>query len=828
MWTVTTLAENRNSLLSDRLAGLLSGRIPSHKSAPWLGRIFLLFVWLSAPTAARAQANPTVPAGGSATFARTGTASPSAYWDIVRSGSTVASINSPNGWSASYDNSLQQFTVGAPATAAVAAGYMVRYYYGSTASAAFDVVAGTLQLSGISVNPSPVIGGNASTGTVTLSLAAPAGGIVVTLTSANTGVATVPATVTIAQGQTTATFAVATSVVTASTAVILSGSYNGVTQTAVLTVNPVPVLSALSVAPSTVIGGSSATGTATLTSPAGPGGLAVSLSSANTAVATTPASVTIASGQTSATFTVTTSNVAASATVTLSAVGSGVTQTAALTVTPPTLSSFSLSPSTTSQGQTVTGSLSLAGPAPAGGSSAAITLSNPQAALFPGTVTIPAGQTSATFQIVTSTVNYPVTVTFTASLYGSSQTAQLTLTPGNLHVTDLIAPYTAKLTWDCQATGSFVLKRDGFTIATLANSVSAYTDAFVPAFTNGQTYYYEIFDSASPGVHLSATKIVPYEVGASDNQAVDSRLDLRYAANVFLDHCFGGTSYRGGLFTGFSSDPSRIGRSYAKFGLTAPATGLTFRAGNLNAYCTGIQTSGTQSVQMQVICQTLADTSWQSGTMIWSTLTNQNLDPANAESLAAVSYDPTVLPNPAPGWIAWPMSASLQNALASAQTPYAVAWTSTSESGGGWAYFAKREFDSTLAPAATYAYEVPIPIQIAFTPSTLTGGGTVTVSLIVNGVGLGDSAVVTLSQTHAPGTIVTRFPASVTVTGLARSFSFYVDTPPAGCLHSPGPPPFSTPYAGPGGSVTVTATCNGVSGSAIFTLQGYPAPYYCP
>ncbi|MCW3094876.1 MAG: hypothetical protein JWL77_494 [Chthonomonadaceae bacterium] len=652
----------------------------------------------------------------------------------------------------------------------------MRYYYGGVASATFDVVAGTLQLSALSVSPSPVIGGNGSTGTVTLSLAAPAGGIVVTLTSANTGVASVPTSVTVAQGQTTATFTVATTVVTASTNVTLSGSYNGVTQTAVLTVNPVPVLSALSVSPSSVIGGSSATGTATLTSPAGPGGLVVGLSSSNTTVATTPASVTIASGQTSATFSVTTSNVAASTGVTLSGVYGGVTKTATLTVTPPTLNSFSLSPGTTSQGQTVTGYLYLNGPAPTGGAAVAISLSNSQAALFPGTVTVPAGQTSASFSIATSTVNYPVTVTFTASLYGSSLTAPLTLTPGNLHITDLVAPYSAKLTWDCQATGNFVLKRDGATIATLANSVSTYTDAFAPAFTNGQTYYYEIFDSAAPGVHLSATKVVPYQVNASDNQAVDSRLDLRYATNVFLDHCFGATSYRGGLFTGFSSDPSRIGRSYAKFGLVAPATGLTFRAGNLNAYCTGAQTSGTQTVQMQVICQTLTDTSWQSGTMVWSTLTNQNLNPTNAESLASIYYDPTVTPNPTPGWTAWPMSASLQNALASPQTPYAVAWTSSNEAAAGWAYFAKREFDSTLSPAATYAYELPIPIQITFTPNTLAGGGTLMVSRVVNGVGLGDSAVVALSQTHSGTTTVTNFPSSVTVTGTGAHLEIHLLT----------------------------------------------------
>ena len=460
------------------------------------------------------------------------------------------------------------------------------------------MVVGTLQLASVSASPNPVIGGNASTGTVTLSLPAPAGGIVVTLTSGNTGVATLPATVTVAQGQTTAAFAVATTVVAASTNVTLSAAYNGVTQTAALTVNPVPVPSSLTLFPGTVIGGSSATGTVNLAGPAGPDGLLVNLSSNNTAVATPPASVVIAAGQTSASFTVSTNTVTIQTVVTISAVAAGVTKTASLIVTLPSLTNFRISPAATSQGQTVTGTLQLDGPAPTGGIAVGVTCSNAQAVSFAATVTVPAGQNSATFPILTSTVNYPVTVTFTATCSANSFTAPLTLTPGNLYVTDLLAPYTVKLHWDCQALGSFVLKRDGVTLATLANSVTAYTDAFAPGYTNGQIYYYEIFDSVNTAVHLSATKVAPYQIAASDNQAVDSRLDLRYATNVLLDHNFGGTSYRGGLFAGYASEPSRVGRSYAKFSLSAPPAGLTFRIGNLNAYCTGAFTSGTQSVQM--------------------------------------------------------------------------------------------------------------------------------------------------------------------------------------------------------------------------------------
>lgn len=91
-------------------------------------------------------------------------------------------------------------------------------------------------LASLSVNPTTVVGGNSSTGTVTLDAAAPSGGITVELASSNTSAATVPARVTIAEGATSATFAVATSTVSANTSSTISAIYNGVTRTATLTV----------------------------------------------------------------------------------------------------------------------------------------------------------------------------------------------------------------------------------------------------------------------------------------------------------------------------------------------------------------------------------------------------------------------------------------------------------------------------------------------------------------------------------------------------------------------------------------------------------------
>jgi len=99
-------------------------------------------------------------------------------------------------------------------------------------------VPGPASLSGMSVSPSTVVGGNPSTGTVTLTSAAPSGGAVVSLSSSNTSAATVPASVTVAAGAASANFTVTTQSVGASTPVTISASYASATKTTTLTVNP--------------------------------------------------------------------------------------------------------------------------------------------------------------------------------------------------------------------------------------------------------------------------------------------------------------------------------------------------------------------------------------------------------------------------------------------------------------------------------------------------------------------------------------------------------------------------------------------------------------
>ncbi len=92
-------------------------------------------------------------------------------------------------------------------------------------------------LTSMSLDPTVVVAGSTSTGTVALNSAAPAGGAVVALASSNSA-AQVPTSVTVAKGATSAQFMVTTSTVTSPTTVSISATYDNSTASATLLVNP--------------------------------------------------------------------------------------------------------------------------------------------------------------------------------------------------------------------------------------------------------------------------------------------------------------------------------------------------------------------------------------------------------------------------------------------------------------------------------------------------------------------------------------------------------------------------------------------------------------
>jgi hypothetical protein len=188
-----------------------------------------------------------------------------------------------------------------------------------------------------------------------------------------------------------------------------------------------PSASSLMLNPTSVTGGTqSPTGTVTLSEPAPTAGAQVMLSSSN-AAASVPSSVTVPAGSTSATFTVSTSPVAASTVAYIFASYDGVSPSASLTVTPPTVSSLTLNPTSVVGGvQSSTGTVTLTGPAPAGGAQVMLSSSN-AAASVPSSVTVPAGSTSVTFTVNTSPALTPTSATISASYNNTTQTASLSI-----------------------------------------------------------------------------------------------------------------------------------------------------------------------------------------------------------------------------------------------------------------------------------------------------------------------------------------------------------------------------------------------------------------
>lgn len=93
-------------------------------------------------------------------------------------------------------------------------------------------------LGSLDANPASVVGGEQSFGTAVLSTPAPQGGAVISLSSSHPNVASVPPTTTAASNEFTASFVINTAAVTTSTTVTITGSYNGSTRTATLTVTP--------------------------------------------------------------------------------------------------------------------------------------------------------------------------------------------------------------------------------------------------------------------------------------------------------------------------------------------------------------------------------------------------------------------------------------------------------------------------------------------------------------------------------------------------------------------------------------------------------------
>lgn len=185
------------------------------------------------------------------------------------------------------------------------------------------------------------------------------------------------------------------------------------------------VLTTVTLKSSLVAGCKSVSGSVTISEPAPATGLVVYLSD-TLAAATVPATVTVAAGTTTKTFTVKSSYVAANQAGLVSATLGPTTLSQPLTLRPVGMYLLSVVPSPVVGGLTATGTAKLeckAGPGPI-----TVTLGSSHAvASVPGSIVIPAGVQSGTFQVTTTPVVATTRTTLSATANGITKTKTLSV-----------------------------------------------------------------------------------------------------------------------------------------------------------------------------------------------------------------------------------------------------------------------------------------------------------------------------------------------------------------------------------------------------------------
>ncbi len=368
----------------------------------------------------------------------------------------------------------------------------------------------TTTLSGLTLSSGSVTGATVVTGTVSLSVAAPTGGVAVTLTSSNSAV-TVPSAITVPAGSTTQSFGVSTT--NTSAVATITATYSGASQTATLTVTAqiALALQGLVLSNNVANAGQSLQGIVTLTAPAPVGGVAVSLTSSNPLV-TVPPTVTVPLGNISQPFEIDTGG-ASSGTATISASWNGTVQRATLTIGGLALS-FGATTSVLGGSSTVL-IVNLAAPAPDGGAAVSLT-SNSSLLQVPSTVTIPSGTAAQAVPISTSSTASTTTANVTATYNGASAVASLTVFayPNVTALTCAPSTINGGDTVSCSGTLASGAPAGGWRLLLASDNTAATVPSSVVVSAGASTFSFTIATTAVPATAVAAIQIFDAASGA--------------------------------------------------------------------------------------------------------------------------------------------------------------------------------------------------------------------------------------------------------------------------------------------------------------------------
>jgi hypothetical protein len=674
-----------------------------------------------------------------------------------------------------------------------------------------------LRVAKVAMSPNEVLAGSSSTGTVTLSRPAPAGGAQVLLVSSES-VVTVPASVTVAANQTSATFTASTrsdapSFVSAT--IRASIEPNNVDASAQLTVWPAGTaqgVAALSLNPSSVVGPASSTGTVKLKYAPRSNSVTVTLSSSNTTVAQVPSTVTVSPGAIEASFTVSTSEVAGSTAATISAAFDGSVQTATITVKPANppppsavLTAFAVNPTRVTAGQSATGTVTLQS---AQSVDVPVDLGSqiPTSASVPASVMVPAGATSANFAVATHPGSGTVSVSLSATLNGTTLFSVITVDPAPAETSlSGLSLNPATVVGGTSSTGTVTLTApaaSGGTVVSLSdNSATAVTPSSVTVPAGATSASFTVTTSAvssnqtatvtaSLGTATRSTSLtitppegggtVPGFLNATGN-APDSGGDgngfQSGATNAYADDTAVASDTNSGTSTSTSCTNSGKDRHrFYDFGITVPA-GSAVAGIEVRLDARADSTSGTPRMCVQL--------SWDGGTT-WTA--------AKATGTLGTSLATFTLGGSADTWGRTWSPTDLGNANFRVRV-INVASSTSRDFFLEW--IALRPHFTTSGPAALNGASV--------SPTSVTGGASATGTVTLTADAPSGGAVVSLTSSNSA---VASTPSSITVAAGATSATF----------------PVATTAVTSNTSVTLTAAYNGASRSATLTVTPPPPP----
>jgi trimeric autotransporter adhesin len=285
--------------------------------------------------------------------------------------------------------------------------------------------ASAVGMSAIGVTDNPILGGNPTSGQVTINGAAPSGGQSVTLQSSDPSRAAVPATLIVPAGQTTASFPVTTTDGATIPVTLTASIGTSVVNTQLNVVSDPSVASVTLERQCFTPGGPFNLNSATLDVPA-PANTVVDLGTDSPSSLSVPSTVTVPAGSKSAFFALSVLPAAtAAATVTATLGTSSAHDAARVSLTPPdpAVMGLSLNPSSVSVGGTSVGTVTLDCEVPPGGATVTLQSSDPSVATVPSSVNVLQDQLSKTFNI--TVVGFGDTIITATGPSGLPKTATL-------------------------------------------------------------------------------------------------------------------------------------------------------------------------------------------------------------------------------------------------------------------------------------------------------------------------------------------------------------------------------------------------------------------